>query len=187
MQEIAQKRGGQCISKKYISSQTKLKWKCANGHTWEATANSIKRGRWCPECAGLKPLTIDEMHKLAKAKNGKCLSNSYTNSRTKLKWECFQGHQWEATPERIKAGSWCPVCAGNIKLTIDDMKKMAEQRGGECLSGLYINSQTKLKWKCANGHIWEAIPNNIRRGSWCPICSRLRKKINLSIRDLKNR
>ena len=32
MQEIARKRGGKCLSKKYINAHTKLEWQCANGH-----------------------------------------------------------------------------------------------------------------------------------------------------------
>ena len=29
---------------------TKMKWKCALGHEWEATANLLKAGHWCPDC-----------------------------------------------------------------------------------------------------------------------------------------
>ena len=33
MQEIADERGGECISTNYKNTKTKLKWKCAKGHT----------------------------------------------------------------------------------------------------------------------------------------------------------
>ncbi|MCP4898302.1 MAG: hypothetical protein GY906_15115, partial [bacterium] len=39
---------------------------------------------------------------------GKCLSDTYINTHTKLLWECKQGHQWEAKPSNIKSGRWCP-------------------------------------------------------------------------------
>ena len=51
------------------------------------------------------------------------------------------------------------------------MKALAEGRGGRCLSDEYNGSKTKLKWECAYGHGWEAIPNNVKNlGSWCPHC-----------------
>jgi len=58
------------------------------------------------------------------------------------------------------------------KYTIEDAQKIAIERNGECLSNEYINTHKKLKWKCnIDGHIWYAIPNNIKRGSWCPLCA----------------
>jgi len=61
------------------------------------------------------------------------------------------------------------MCVGNMpkKLTIEEMQRIAESRGGKCLSEKYINNRTKLKWQCEKGHIWEAAP----RRSWCPYCS----------------
>ncbi len=170
MNNLAEKKGGKCLSTEYINVSTNLKWECENGHIWEAKPKHIKDGHWCPICAGNAPLTIEEMNKLAEEKGGKCLSTIYINTRTKLKWQCKEGHIWEATPDNIKRGTWCPVCARNVPLNIEEMHKLAEKRGGKCLSTMYINSQTKLKWQCEEGHIWEAIPNNIKIGSWCPTC-----------------
>lgn len=49
-------------------------------------------------------------------------------------------------------------------------KDIAISHGGECLSNLYINSGTKLKFRCREYHIFEAIPDNIFQGHWCKIC-----------------
>jgi len=51
----------------------------------------------------VKKLTIEEMHKLAKKRGGKYLSDNYINARTKLHWECAEGHQWRSTPDNIKS------------------------------------------------------------------------------------
>jgi len=40
----------------------------------------------------------------------------------------------------------------------------------------YINTTTKIKHECLKGHIWEAMPQNILRGSGCPTCSDKLKK-----------
>ena len=171
MDRIAYERGGKCLSSKYINARTKLKWQCEKGHIWKAIPDNVKKGSWCPVCAG-KHQNIRDMHKLAETRGGKCLSSKYINNRTKLKWQCEKGHTWEATPNHIKNGTWCPQCSGNKKLSIKDMKRVAESRGGKCLSSKYINANTRLSWQCEKGHIWEAIPNSIKRGSWCPICNK---------------
>jgi len=56
------------------------------------------------------------------------------------------------------------------KVTIEEMQEIAKERKGKCLSSKYIDSKTKLKWKCEKGHTWETLPTIVKRGSWCPIC-----------------
>lgn len=173
LNEFAKKRGGKLLSNVYAGTEFKLKWRCKNMHIWEATpANIVHGGYWCPKCSGKSLLSIEEMCKLAVARGGRCLSKAYTNNHQKLEWECKKGHQWEAKPNDIKSGHWCPYCAGMAPLTIDEMLKIAESRGGKCLSKKYINGYTKLKWQCKNGHVWLASPSNIKNGGyWCPFCS----------------
>ena len=52
------------------------------------------------------------MNRRAGTKNGKCLSTQYINSKTKLLWECAEGHQWEAAPGDIKQGHWFKLPPG---------------------------------------------------------------------------
>ncbi|MBN1363564.1 MAG: hypothetical protein JW976_02035 [Syntrophaceae bacterium] len=147
MSQLAEKRGGKCLSKTYVNSHTKLKWQCAKGHEWEAIPHHVKRGHWCSKCAASEigksqRLTIEEMRYLAAKRGGKCLSKTYVNSGTKLKWQCKEGHKWEARPYSIKQGHWCSKCADfesgkSRRLTIDEMRQIAEKRGGKCLSKTY--------------------------------------------------
>jgi hypothetical protein len=116
MQIIAQGRRGECLSTQYIHNNSKLKWRCEKGHKWEAVPGSIKSGTWCPKCAGKAKLTIEEMQELAKEKGGECLSTEYIDAKTKLRWICKEGHEWEDTPSNIKhLGRWCSTCARNNK------------------------------------------------------------------------
>jgi hypothetical protein len=171
MQEIATERGGKCLSDKCVNSSTKLRWECGKRHVWEATPDSIKQGNWCLECSGSRHLTIEEMQEIAADRGGKCLSDEYVNSSTKLRWECRKRHVWEATPNDIKQGSWCLECSGSKHLTIEEMQEIAAERGGKCLSDEYVDSSTKLRWECRKRHVWEATPNDIKQGSWCLECS----------------
>ena len=111
------------------------------------------------------------MKEIAKERGGRCLSNEYVNNSSKIRWQCKEGHQWEAVPSSIKRGSWCSACAGIQKGTIEEMQDIAREREGRCLSKEYVNNHSQLKWQCKEGHLWEAVPYNIKRGSWCPVCA----------------
>jgi len=63
-----------------------------------------------------------------------------------------------------------------MKLTIEEMGKIPNSRGGKCLSEKYIDSQTLLLWECNEGHVWKAKPYNIKQGTWCPRCKNKKNK-----------
>ena len=109
--DIASSHHGKCLSRVYINCKEKLLWQCSFGHQWLATPFSIKiRKSWCPVCAGNQPFGMEALHKLAQKHKGKCLSTKYRNCKTKMLWKCRNGHQFNATPENIKQGRWCPYC-----------------------------------------------------------------------------
>ena len=175
MQEIAAEKGGKCFSTEYINNRIKLEWQCSEGHIFWMNYGKIQQGAWCPKCGKKRTGdalrdTIENMHALARQYNGKCLSTVYYKNNIKLEWQCEYGHKWSAVPASIKNGTWCPYCAGFHK-TIKDMRKLAAQRNGWCLSEEYINAKTKLLWQCEKGHQWMARPTRIQQGTWCPICS----------------
>ena len=125
--------------------------------------------------------TIHEMRTWAKYRGGECISEEYLGCKVKLKWQCKEGHIWEAPPNSImNSNSWCPYCAGQPKITIQDMQKFAESRGGKCLSKRYVNMHTKLKWQCSKGHVWKATPYTLKsNNSWCHECEHERMQDTL--------
>ncbi len=198
MRWAAKQRGGSCLSDTYVNDVTKLKWQCGKGHIWDAKPGNVWYMKtWCPFCAGTNihrkrhsldthRLSIEEMRTLAKSRGGLCLSDNYVNCYTKLRWQCKKGHLWEATTRSVKhQGGWCPFCvlrhkttrkpfAG--KFTIEDARQLAHSKGGKCLSQQYVNSEVKLTWQCATGHIWDAPYYKIRYENWCPVCAGTRRK-----------
>jgi len=170
MKQLATARGGKCLSKKYVTAKTKLTWQCKDKHVWDATPDKVKRGSWCPFCAGRRK-TIMDMGEPAESMGGKCLSQKYIDNRTKLIWQCREGHKWSTVPKVIIRGGWCPHCAGTLRSDLLQMQQMAQGKGGRCLSRAYANAQINLLWECKEKHTWEAKPNKIQQGRWCPICS----------------
>ena len=169
--KLAELKGGKCLSTQYINNKSKLKWQCAKGHIWDAPYNRIHQGHWCTECAIIKKKSIEDCHKLAELKGGKCLSTEYINNKSKLKWQCAKGHIWNSRYNNVHQGHWCRRCFFvEKKKCIEDCHKLAELKDGKCLSTEYISNNSILKWQCAKGHIWNSNYGNIQQGRWCPEC-----------------
>lgn len=115
-QEIALKKGGKCLSTKYLGFNSKLKFECINGHIWETNAVNISgKNRWCPQCAPNKKLSLNDAINFASQFDGYCLSLEYKNITSKLKWKCKYGHVWFSTFVSIKnSKGWCPQCTGKL-------------------------------------------------------------------------
>lgn len=55
------------------------------------------------------------------------------------------------------------------ELTLEDLKKAAEFRGGQCLAEEIIDMYTPVLWKSARGNEFMMSPNLVLRGGhWCP-------------------
>jgi len=182
-QKTAETRGGKCISTEYKNSKTKMLWECEKNHKWKAKYSSVKnRNSWCLECSGKQKHTLEICQKIAGEKGGKCLSSQYKNSNTKMLWECRKTHKWKATFSNVKNNnSWCLECSGKQKHTLEICQKIAEGRGGKCLSTQYKNKEIKMLWECRKKHKWETTFGNIKnQNQWCSECAG-NKKLTLEI------
>ena len=183
LQRRAAERRGVCLSTAYHGMKEYYSFQCAHGHQWKAEGAEVARGAWCRHCVNEEKrlsyrLTdgLQRLHKAANAKGGICLSAKYTGANTHYRFRCRDGHEWEAVGKRILRASWCPYCVNAGKrLGIELMRQIAQERGGACLSELYVNVATKLHWECHRGHRWYARPAPIRKGHWCPDCANLEK------------
>ena len=304
VQHIAKQRGGICVAKKYLHANSKLKWRCADGHEWMTTFSSIKnQNTWCPHCRSYiaeeicrnifesifqetfvksKPrwlknrcgnqleldgfseklkiafehngdfhyrkvyrsvnlkkikendndklkccknnnidlivinqlnkvdtveivknnlialckrrklhkiraikkykLNYDDIYtsykqelgvlcKIAKKRKEECLSKKYYNAHVHLTFRCKNGHEYKMTPANYKSNYGCGKCYGRGRLSIDDAKNIALKKGGICLSSVYKNNSTKMRWECKLNHKWSASYGSIQSGKWCPCCA----------------
>lgn len=188
-QSIAASHHGVCVSQSYINRKQQMQWRCELDHEFTMTSADVCAGYWCPYCAGRriwspgtpeKAARLNECQSIAIAKRGECLSTDYRRNDRSLRWRCEVGHEWKATPGSVKGGSWCPYCAGRrlyspgrtqAELRLEELRKIAIDRGGTLLSNTYSNNLSPLRWKCAEGHEWEGAGGTIKAGHWCPQCS----------------
>ena len=168
---LVNKLGGECLEDKYINVRTKMRFRCKESHVFAMVFSSVKSGAWCPDCAGNRKHSLEDMRIFAEGRGGKCLSELYSGGLTKLEWECKEGHRFRLCFSSAKhRGSWCPRCSGKRRLDFSDVKDEVAKRGGECLCEKYINCYTKFGVRCASGHIFYAHMSSIKRGYWCPRC-----------------
>lgn len=121
--------------------------------------------------------SLERLNAIAAAHGGRCLAPTYLGFGTPLAFVCAQGHEWKARPADVRRGTWCKRCATKAvnatkRLTIEMMREIARERGGECLSAAYVDARSKLRWRCGRcGHEWDATPSVVRnKGQWCPPC-----------------
>ena len=187
MREIATERGGACLSERYHNQTEPLRWRCSQGHEWEASYASIRLNSWCPSCAaanrtGFSTAKIADMRELAAGRGGWCLSYRYRNNKDPLRWECGEGHRWTMAYQKARAEAWCPQCKANRKRQVKALAEadrlaamegylaaaeyLAQARHGHCLSTAYHGYAEHLKLECAAGHRWPCSYHNLRKGRW---------------------
>lgn len=163
----------------YVNAKTKILHKCIiDGYEWMATPDSILHKSGCPKCAGNIKRT-QETYELAvsRVNDNICVIGQYVNKDTAIKHMCkIDGHIWNAAPNNILRGEGCPACANHVRRThsayVSDVKSIHPDID---VIGVFVDTQTKVLHKCKkDGFEWNAIPNNILRGSGCPVCNQSR-------------
>jgi hypothetical protein len=115
--------------------------------------------------------SIELMQEIATKRGGKCLSTVYKGLGENLKWECCDGHTWEANPRNVlHHNSWCPKCRGNVgeelaRATLVEAfpgKTFERTRREGCLDGLELdgyNAELKLAFEYQGIQHFERVPH----------------------------
>jgi hypothetical protein len=175
VKESFEKEGYELLSREYINSRTKLKYKCPKGHEHSISWNNWQQGERCPYCNGSPPIDIDFVRSEFAKEGYELLSKDYKNNCTKLKYKCPKGHEYSITWHDWQSSRRCPYCYGSTKLTIEFVKKQFEKKNYKLLSTKYINAHTKLRYKCPKGHRHSIEWANWSQGQRCPYCVNLGK------------
>lgn len=168
---LAQQRGLRWLGPQVSDTSAKTGWRCSRGHQWQADYSHIQQGSGCPQCASTRPKTAGDYHQVAKARNFRWLGTEAPNVRMKTRWQCPQGHQWEALYNNVRRGSGCPICANRVPKAAEAYQALAQARGFRWLGPAVGNTMTKTGWACPEGHEWQTTYNRVRRGQGCPFCA----------------
>lgn len=98
--------------------------------------------------------------------------SKYVSSRSHIIVTCKEHGDFTIAPYSHMNGTGCAKCSGKAKKTtasfIDEAKKINPTYDYSQVN--YVTSKTPVIVKCGFGHEFAVIPNNLLRGSGCPIC-----------------
>ena len=161
------------LSKKYINSHQKLRYRCPEGHEHSMSLSNWKQGKRYPCYQSNTKLTLEFVKEKFEEKGCILLAKEYINAQTKMDYICKNGHRhsvsWNSF-SRAKNGSRCPYCYGNVKLTIDEVREEFSKKGATLLTTVYINSGQKLDYICKMGHKTTTTLDNWRQNHDCKYC-----------------
>ena len=176
-------------------ARAKVWWRCQQGHVWETrVGNRTTKGLGCPVCSGQKLLTgyndlattfLEVAAQWHPTRNGDLTPDQVSmGSDKKVWWLCELGHEWEVTVNgRTSNGSGCPVCSGHRVLAgVNDLAttfpdfaaQWHSTRNGDLRPDqVSMGTNTKVWWRCEQGHVWEATVHSRTTGSsGCSTCNR---------------
>ena len=89
-------------------------------------------------------------------------------------------HEWEITPNNLKAGRGCPQCKKVKKLTHDEqVAAIAKVNPNVEVLGQIINNGTKVLCLCKIcSHKWKVTPNDLKNKHGCPKCAGVAKLLH---------
>jgi hypothetical protein len=183
---IAIRKGGVCLSEKYIGNRVPMHFRCGEGHEFDATPEAIDqpehRGpRFCPECGGTRRKEDKELAGLVESCGYTFVSVSSRcagrRTRRYVVVVCPAGHQFGALwdnfcPKDGKPRKGCAKChhinVGNSKR--GDTSEW-QRRHGLTLRGAYKNQTTIHEWLCGSGHMFTGSYQCLKqKATPCPPC-----------------
>jgi len=129
---------------------------------------------------------LEELRRLLIEKNIRLVSTKWIDTETKYEMECLVcSNHWKARGQAFfntRSIAGCKKCAMK-KLTdaqrgsLDELRNWASTFGGTLISNEYKTAQAKYKFRCYEGHLFEAKFNNMRnRQQFCPDCDGRQKR-----------
>ncbi|OED34145.1 hypothetical protein AB834_07180 [PVC group bacterium (ex Bugula neritina AB1)] len=174
-----------CKTKQIKRMDDKILIKCDKKHTWKTTIAALKRGAGCPGCnrsSQRKDLIYKKIKQIAEDKGYSCLfkANMYKNQLTPLPFECPKGHKISSSKKNFTRKNFtCIICSRkSVKYTLDEVQKIATDKGMQFLSNSYTNNKTRYEWGCTNSHTWWATLSDFRR-RLCSKCSTKRRRLTI--------
>ncbi len=166
---LAASRGFVWLGPHVHSVAKPTRWRCAQGHEWEAPYGNLSGclACWHEKMGDSIRHTPEDYHSLAKTRGYVWLGPEVKSITVKTYWRCPSGHTWHSSYESVSRGRQCSKC---IRRGPQDYHGLAQRRGFLWVGEIVADTKTPTEWQCSNGHRWKASYNNILKGSGCPHC-----------------
>ena len=119
LSEAVSELGGEILSKGVTRLSFAHLFKCAQGHEFELTGQSVVyRRSWCPEC-GDDWVTAAKIMSLVESRGGQIIGElpEDVTGKTLLTLRCNRGHEFENSWTKMtsKRKAWCQICSKGSK------------------------------------------------------------------------
>lgn len=170
------KDGYELISDLYKNAHSNIVLRCPEGHLWDTTWHSFRKGCRCVVCNGTSRNGFKMVSKEVE-KNGYAVYGKYVNNRSNLTFICPNKHKWVTTWKSFNSGNRCPECGRSevgkkLAVPLDYIKNAFEYEGYSISSEVeYKNNKDKFLVTCPKGHDWNVCWNDFQQGHRCSRCS----------------
>lgn len=109
--------------------------------------------------------------RIAEERGGRMLTERFLGATTKHLFVDAAGRSFEKRPSDLKRGEWSPYesnCVRDPAWHLDQIRLIAETRGGRLLSTEYKGAFTKLDFEDADGRTFSMGPHDVKQGQWSP-------------------
>ena len=185
--DLALQAAGWDPTKVKAGTNKKLNWRCTKGHEWLSEPSTRSAlGTGCPYCSGSRVIVgetdLATTHpEIAAEAVGWDPTTVAAGNDLKRRWKCGKNHEWDApTYSRVGGGTGCPFCSNRTVLFgYNDLAtthpEIAIQADGWDPTTVTVGSGRKRKWRCSEGHSWNAVvasrSGGPKGGSGCPSCA----------------
>ena len=189
------------LEDKYISSITKMKWKCISGHEVDISWNAVQSGNGCRYCTDDEKYTINQASNIFKNNNLTLLSDVYDGVFGNLLSIDKYGYKYNINLHTL-LNNYKPIPFTFFNpYTIENinhwLKNYAEDADKYTLVSIKFKTvaKDKLEWNCLEHGKFKMTWNNFyKHGARCPQCNNskgerkinevlLNKKFNLMLQD----
>lgn len=179
IKSVFEENGCLLLSENYVNSNSKLDYICICGSKSSISFSKFKNGQRCRKCGNKKisksrMLSFEIVKEKIENASYQLLSDKYEGNNKKIQIMCSKGHIYNTTYQSFQIGNRCPVCANNIKKTIDEVRMVFEQANCVLLEEEYINANTKMSYICTCGSESLISFSKFKNGQRCKKCATIK-------------
>jgi len=134
-------------------------------------------------------LTTDYVKEQFAKRGWQMLDDIYVKSQHNINVICSNGHSTTITWNNFQRGQGCRFCAGNIKFSIEEARKIFEENGLLLVEKIYKTNNTPMQFICLCGKKSKICLSAVKYGARCQECTnkKIAQSNKLSDEELKIR
>ena len=171
-------QNGELLETKYVNSKTRMKCKCKCGNIFYSAWNDFSQGRnvQCKICryknsADKQRHTYEYVFNYFKEHHCTLLETTYITTHTPMKYICECGNESTICFANFQDGQRCMECHGNNNITYPQVFFYFLEQKCFLLETKYIDSKTKMEYRCSCGNISSITWGNFKTGYRCKKCA----------------